>query len=242
MSGAKTIAALVLAFALSFSARITSGQETHQPQSSVSTVQAAPAAEGQHEAGQPTKEKEAEADPTEAFRHSSAVKLVSRITGLGLDQAYWLCMVLNFATIFAFLFIVFRKSVPAMFRNRTEAIQRRMEEARKTSEDARRRLMEVETRLSRLDHEIEEMRREAETSSRQEEDRVMAASEEERRRIVESAQQEIARAANAARRELKAYTAELGVSLAEKKIHIAEHADQALVRQFASQLGKDGNN
>jgi F-type H+-transporting ATPase subunit b len=242
MSGAKTIAALVLALALSFSARITCGQESHQPQSSVSTVQAAPAAEAHGEAGQPENKKEAEADPAEAFRHSSSVKLVSRITGLGIDQAYWLCMVLNFAIIFAVLFMVFRKSVPAMFRNRTEAIQRRMEEARKTGEDARRRLAEVEARLSRLDQEIEAMRREADASGRQEEERVMAAAEEERRRIVESAEQEIARAANAARRELKAYAAELGVNLAEKKIHIAEQADQALVREFASRLSKDGNN
>jgi len=47
--------------------------------------------------------------------------------------------------------------------------------------------------------------------------------------------------ANAARRELKAYVAELAVELAEKKIRVSKDADEALVRAFTTQLGKDGN-
>jgi F0F1-type ATP synthase membrane subunit b/b' len=47
--------------------------------------------------------------------------------------------------------------------------------------------------------------------------------------------------ANAARRELKSYVAELAVDLAEKKIRVSQDTDEALVRTFTSQLGKDGN-
>ena len=186
-------------------------------------------------------EKEAE-EPSEdeVFRNSPSVKWVSRKTGLDLNTAFWLCMTINFVVVFALLWFLLRKAVPAIFRNRNEAIQRRLEEARKTSEEARKRLAEVESRLSKLDTEIEQMRREAESGASVEEKRVLEAAEEERRRIVESAEQEIARAAAAARRELKAYAAELAVDLAAKRIHITDDVDHELVRDFASRLGKDG--
>jgi F0F1-type ATP synthase membrane subunit b/b' len=48
-------------------------------------------------------------------------------------------------------------------------------------------------------------------------------------------------AANAARRELRAYAAELAVDMAEKRIQIGKEADQALVREFTASLGKDGD-
>jgi len=185
--------------------------------------------------------KESESDPNEAFKHSSAVKWIARVTGLSPDTVYWVCMVLNFLIVFGALWMLLRKSLPAMFKNRTELIQKRIEEARKASEEARRRLAEVEGRLSRLDVEITEMRREAEENGLAEEKRVMAAAEEERRRIVAAAEQEIAMAANAARRDLKSYATELAVDLAAKKIQVGKDADQALVREFTSHLGKDGN-
>lgn len=199
-------------------------------------------------------EKEAE-EPSEdaVFRNSPAVKFIARMIGpdpdkehdpkkreAELDKAFWICMVLNFIVIVALLWFLLRNAVPALFRNRNEAIQHRLEEARKTSEEARKRLAEVESRLSRLDTEIEKMRHEAESGASVEEKRMLEAAEEERRRIVESAEQEISRAAAAARRELKAYAAELAVGLAEKRIHITDDVDHELVRDFASHLGKDG--
>lgn len=202
-----------------------------------------------------SQEEEAE-EPSEdaVFRNSPAVKFIARLIGpdpdkesdpkkreAEIDKAFWICMVLNFIVIVAVLWFLLRKAVPALYRNRNEAIQRRLEEARKTSEEARKRLEEVESRLSRLDTEIEQMRREAESGASVEEKRVLEAAEEERRRIVESAEQEITRAASAARRELKAYAAELAVDLAEKRINITEDVDHELVRDFASRLGRDGH-
>lgn len=227
--------ALLLAF-LSFPA-ILKSQEPQPAQNSASPAHSQQTGEPQSA----SKEKEAEGDSNEAFHHSPAVQAIARLTGLSLDAAYWLCVVLNFIVIFAVVWWGARKALPIFFRNRTEAIQRRLEEARKASEDARRRLSDVEARLSRLDAEISQMRQEAEASGKKEEEHMLAAAEEERRRIVESAEQEIASAAALARRELKAYTADLAVSLAEKKIKIAENTDEQLVRSFASRLGKDGN-
>jgi F-type H+-transporting ATPase subunit b len=185
--------------------------------------------------------KSEEGDRTEALRHSSSVRWIARKTGLSVDQAYWLCFLLNFAIIFVALAWPMWKRLPGMFKGRTRAIQSGIEEARKTSEEARRRLTEVEGRLSRLDVEITEMRREAEQNAAIEEKRIVAETEEERRRIVTSAEQEIALAAANARRELKSYAAGLAVDLAEKKIHVGKDTDEALVREFTAHLGKDGN-
>jgi F-type H+-transporting ATPase subunit b len=187
--------------------------------------------------GEPEKKED---DLEEGFRHSASVKAIAKLTGLDVDKAYWLSVVLNFLILFAILWIPLKKFLPGFFKGRTEAIQKRLEESRKTTEEARRRLAEVEGRLSRLDTEIAQMRNEAEAGAQAEEQRVLAAVEEERRRIVQSAEQEIAMAANAARRELKAFAADLAVDLAEKKIQIRESADRALVHEFAAQLGKDG--
>jgi F-type H+-transporting ATPase subunit b len=177
----------------------------------------------------------------EAIRHSPSVKWIARHTGLTADQAYWLCFVLNFAVIFFFMARLLRKILPGYFKGRTSTIQKGIEEARKMSEDARRRLTEVEGRLSRLDADIAAMQREADENAKAEEQRLLAAGEEERKRIVTSAEQEIEMAANAARRDLKAYVADLAVELAEKKIRVSNDTDEALVRAFTAQMGKDGN-
>jgi len=188
-----------------------------------------------------------EKDEMEEFKHSASVRLVSRITGLNLQQSYWLCFILNFAVIAALFVWAGRKYLPGMFRDRTAAIQKAMQEAQKASEEARRKLAEIETRLQKLDVEIGMMRDQAEREGAVEEARIQAAAEEDARKIVASAEQEIAAAAKAARRQLTAHAAELAVGIAAKQIRVDAATDQALVRDFASQLGtsdksgKDGN-
>ncbi len=233
-------AALALAlFAVIVPAGVLRAQEGARP--AVSTA-AATATQAEHASGSAKTASEEKAGGEEdAIRHSPAVKFIARKTGLTIDQAYWLCIGLNFAVVFITIVVLLRKKLPGYFSGRTAAIQKGIEDARKTGEDARRRLSEVEGRLSRLDTEIAAMRREAEENAKAEEQRILAAGEEERRRIVASAEQEIEMAANAARRELKSYVAELAVELAEKKIRVSKDTDEALVRSFTAELGKDGN-
>lgn len=187
-----------------------------------------------------TETKKEEASDTETFRHSPSVKALARITGLSLDQTFWVSLIINFIIVVAILWVLLKKTLPVAFRNRGQAIQKRMEEARSASEEARRRLAEVEGRLSRLDIEIADMRRRAEVGAAAEQERILAEAEEERRRIIASTEQEINAAANNARRELKAYAAKLAVDLAAKKISVDNATDQTLVREFVAQLGKDG--
>lgn len=184
-------------------------------------------------------------DEQAQFKHSWMVQWVAGVTGLSVDNAYWLCVVLNFAVIAGTIFYFWQKNLPGVFRSRTASIQQAMVDAHKASEEANRRLAEIESRLSRLDSEIGVMRDAAEKDATAEEARIKAAAEEDARKIVESAEQEIAAAAKLARRELTAHAANLAVALAAKQIKVDESTDQALVREFARELspkaGKDGN-
>ena len=179
---------------------------------------------------------EEEKNETAEFKQSAAVQWIAQKTGLSLQQAYRLCVLLNFAVMGGILFWASRKYLPNLFRQRTSAIQKAMQEAQKASDEARRRLAEIESRLMRLDGEIGMMRNAAEREAASEEARIHAAAEEDARKIVESAGQEIAAAAKAARRELTAYAADLAVRLAQKQIRVDAATDQALVREFAGQL------
>lgn len=187
--------------------------------------------------------REAAAEDDQAqFKHSPSVQMVAKLTGLSLDHAYWLCVLLNFAVVAGAVVYFSKKNLPGAFRNRTASIQKAMQEARQASEDANRRLSEIETRLTRLDAEIAGMRATAEKEAAAEEARIKAAAEEDGRKIVESAEQEIAAAAKLARRQLTNYAANLVVSLAARQIKVDTATDQALVRGFARELSpKDPN-
>jgi F-type H+-transporting ATPase subunit b len=226
------LAAGVLVFSLFTLAQTSSESETPANPS----TQNAPA----NAAPNPSPEPNSSEDETAQFKHSASVQLLSRITGLSLEGAYWLAVILNFAIVVGLIVWASKKNLPAMFRNRTASIQKSLEEARKASEDANRRLREIESRLGHLDDEIHQMRVASEREGAAEEERIKASAAEEARRISESASQEIAAAAKAARRELTAYAADLAVSLASKQIHVDTSTDQALVRRFAQQISTDG--
>ena len=183
---------------------------------------------------------DASGEDTAQFKHSGSVKLLSRITGLSPDGAYWLAVILNFAVVVVAIVWASKKFLPTMFRNRTASIQKSIEEARRASEDANQRLRQIESRLSLLGDEIAQMRATSEKEAAAEEERIKASAEEDARRIVESAEQEIAAAAKATRRELTAYAADLAVTLATKQIHVDALTDQALVKNFANQLSNGG--
>jgi F-type H+-transporting ATPase subunit b len=178
-----------------------------------------------------------EKDESAEFKQSASVRLIAKWTGMNLQHAYWLSVLLNFAVIAIVIFWASRKYLPGMFSARTAAIQKAMQEAQKASEEARRKLAEIEVRLMKLDVEIGMMRDAADKEAAAEEARIQVAAQEDARKMVESAQQEIAAAAKAARRELTAYAADLAVGLAQKQIHVDAATDQALLRNFAGQLG-----
>ena len=182
-----------------------------------------------------------EKDESEQFKRSSAVTLVARITGLSLEHAYWLCLLINFAIIAAVLVWVFRSKLSGVFASRTRAIQKAIEEAHQASAEANRRLAEIETRLGHLDAELKQMRAGAEKEAAAEEARISAEADEDARKIASSIEQEIVAATKAVQRELKAYVADLATALASRSIRVSSSVDQALVQSFAEQLSSEKN-
>jgi F0F1-type ATP synthase membrane subunit b/b' len=182
-----------------------------------------------------------EKDETAEFKQSPSVQAIARLTGLSVNHAFLFSDLLNFAVIAAAIIWAARKFLPGMFSARTAAIQKAMQDAQKASDEARRRLAEIESRLMKLDVEIGMMRDAAEKDAAAEEARIQAAAHEDARKIVEGAQQEIDAAIKAARRELVAYAADLAIGLAQKQIRVDAATDQALVRNFAEELGTEAS-
>lgn len=186
-------------------------------------------------------------DPHAEFKESPSVQKLAKLLGISLPAAYWVSIFLNFAVIVFLMRLFYRHGIPGLIpapgpymKERNALIRRQTEEAQRASAEAARRMNDIETRLASLDSEIAGLRSQAEQESAHEEQRLRAAAEEEKRKVVAGAEQEIAAAAKAARADLRAYAAELAVGLAEKKVQVNEATDQALVREFVEQLGKDG--
>ena len=178
-------------------------------------------------------------DEEAAFKYSASVRYIAKKTGLSLTAVYWVSVILNFAIIAVFVVFFMKSKVPTLLRNRTQEIQKGMEEARLASEDAGRRLRDVEARLARLSSDIQDMQKQAESDARAEEERLRSSIDDEKQKILQAAEQEITQTANAVRRDLQKYAAELAVSFAEKGIRVDTNSDKALVEDFTEQLAAD---
>jgi F-type H+-transporting ATPase subunit b len=174
------------------------------------------------------------------FKYSKSVVWMGHLVGLGPRASYLVYWFLNFVLVVLFFVLLFRSSVPQMFRDRTQAIQKGIREAQAASAEAARRLSDIEARLAKLDTEVAEIRTSAEREAAAEEQRILQAAEDDKRKVLESVETEIGAIARNARRELKTYAATLAVDLASRKIKVDEPTDQALLREFVGQLGKDG--
>ena len=178
----------------------------------------------------------AEADENAQFKHSPVVRWMSSKLGISARAEYWVLYSIDFVLIALAIGWIWKKNIPGAFRTRTAAIRKTMDEAQAASADANRRLSDIEGRLAKLDQEIAQMRASAETEAAAEEQRIRAGAEEDSRKIVAAAQAEIESSGRLAQRELKAYAAELAVTLAEQKIQVDANTDRALVQKFSREL------
>lgn len=212
-------------------------ETTAQPQAASPEKELNKAAEGENP-GKGGKEEEEEENI--GLKQSPMVKTLGAKLGLSPQAAYWVFWSLNFAVVLGVILWAVKSKVLVALRERTLLIRKSMDEARKASDAAMAKLKEIESRLARLDVEIGHLKDQADKEFTIEEERVKLAAMEEAKRVVEFAEIEIATAAKAARRDLKAFAAELAVNLAEKKIQIDPQTDQKLVSTFVNDLGKDG--
>src|SRR2546423_14536565 len=122
----KLVTASFLVMLLIFAARLLPAQEP-QRQNPPATVEKTPQSNEKQLAE--TSKESGEKSETEKLQEAPAVKLIGRITGLEPAKAYWLSVGLNFAAVLVVLWLLLRKSLPAILKSRSETIQKRLEEA-----------------------------------------------------------------------------------------------------------------
>jgi ATP synthase F0 subunit b len=150
--------------------------------------------------------------------------------------------VANLLLFVGLMFYFLRRPIKEAFRGRQESIRSELMRAEEERAAALAKLEEVEGRIARLDAEVETIRANAQREAAEERARMERATEEEMRKIREQARREIESAAKAARAELRVYTAEQSVRLAEEMIRrdIRPEDDAHLVREYVEELGGVG--
>jgi F-type H+-transporting ATPase subunit b len=124
----------------------------------------------------------------------------------------------NFAVLAACLGFLIAKNAGSFFGTRTEEIQKGIREAAAVRADAEARATAIEKRIANLNAEVEAMRQNSQAEIAREGERVRAETAAQIEKIQKQAEAEIASAAKSASQELKAYSAELAIRLAEQQI------------------------
>jgi F-type H+-transporting ATPase subunit b len=178
----------------------------------------------------------------EPLRNSPSLKWIADESGISTIAAYRLSVAFNFAALVILIVIPLKSRLPSIFHNRTELIRQSLENAERTSTEAKKRLLAIESRFARIGFEIMAIQLRADLEWKAEEDRIRTAIAGDNRRIAEMVDRDIAVLVDRARHELKAYAADLAVTLAAARIQVDIFTDQSLVRNFIDQLGRNGNN
>ena len=146
--------------------------------------------------------------------------------------------VINFVILFGALFYLLRKPAAEFFAGRSASIQRSLEEGSKALEASQAQLHAVEEKLQRLEGEIEAFKGQAAREMELERARLRQAAAEEAEKILAAARSQIELAVRSAQLELKAFTAQQALALAEEMIRqrLDDAGRRRLVSQFVASL------
>jgi len=125
------------------------------------------------------------------------------------------------------------------FRSRRENIKNELARARQERDAAMAKLKEVEERLARLNSEVATIKEQSKHEAEQERERIARSTETDIAKLKDQAQREIESAGKAARNELRRYTAEQSVRLAEEMIRreMRPEDDARLITRNIEELG-----
>jgi len=149
----------------------------------------------------------------------------------------------NFAILAAALGYLIAKNAGPWFSSRSTAIRRGIAEAEEIRKQAEIRAAEVDRKLAGLETEIATLRTSAHREQEAEAERVRQQTAAELARLKEHAANEIVEAGKAARLELKRYSAQLAMDLAEQKIRrqMTPEVQSALIDSFTRDLDRPGS-
>ena len=147
----------------------------------------------------------------------------------------------NLAIFVIALVVVMRKffGVPQMYRNRKESIRAELEKARAERDAALAKLKEVEERLAHLDSQVATIKERSVIEAREERERISRSTQDEIAKLTAQAQREIQNAATVAKKDLRRFTAEQSVRLAEDMIRrdIRPDDDARLFTRSIEEMG-----
>jgi len=138
------------------------------------------------------------------------------------------------------IYILTRKvKLGEAFRTRRENIKQELARAQQERDAAVAKLKEVEERLARLDTEVAEIQERSKREAAEERERIARSTETEINKLSEQAQREIESAGKTAKHELRRYTAEQSVRLAEEIIRreMKPEDDARLIDSNIKELG-----
>ncbi len=144
----------------------------------------------------------------------------------------------NFAILAAGLAYLVVKYVPPLFRKQADELQSALAESAKLKQEAAAYAASVEARLANLQNEIQKLREDAHAEMTAESARIRSETEHHAQRIREQSVQEIELMTRAAKDELRKYSAELAIGLAEERIRFRLNPElqDRLVNGFLSDL------
>jgi F0F1-type ATP synthase membrane subunit b/b' len=177
------------------------------------------------------------------LRCSASVRRLSHWLGFSLEATSHVCRFFNFLLLVALIYWKAKPILTAVAQERSKSIKQAIEEAQQLGDEARSRLAEIEKRWAQLDHEIAAIQASAEAQAKQEEQLMLGKTAEDVRRILGYSEREIGAAVRHARNELRAFAANLAVSIAHQSMRIDEKTDQNLIGAFVSELqrGKESS-
>ena len=151
---------------------------------------------------------------------------------------------INFGLLAAGLGYLAAQHLPPFFASRTSEIQQGIADAAKLKAEADRKAAEMEQRMAKLGAEIETLRTQGKSEMSAEGERIRKETEVLVAKIQTGAEAELESVAKAARHELKVYSAQLALDLAEQRIRAgaSSGSEATLVDKFVLGLERKGVN
>jgi ATP synthase F0 subunit b len=146
---------------------------------------------------------------------------------------------LNLGLFILIMYLLLRKPLGTIFRDRREAIRRDLIRAQQEREAAEAKLAEVNARLAKLDAETAAIREQAVREATAEAERIARTTEEDAAKLRDQARREIEAAGKTVKQDLRRFAAEESVKLAEQMIRqdITPSDDARLVDRGVQELG-----
>src|SRR6266550_7482 len=147
----------------------------------------------------------------------------------------------NLAIFVIVLVVAMRKffGVPQMFRDRKESIRAELEKARTERDAALAKLKEVEERLTSLNSQVATIKERSMIEAQEERERIARSTQDEIAKLTAQAQREIENSSTVAKKDLRRFTAEQSVRLAEEMIKrdIRPDDDARLFKRGIDEMG-----